>query len=85
MNAQKQAQLAGIRITGCTVHFVAEEVDAGTIIIQEAGPILTDTEDNPSERIREAEHQAFPTALELVASGTVRLGEDGHIIWNQSA
>ncbi|TSK17821.1 Trifunctional purine biosynthetic protein adenosine-3 [Bagarius yarrelli] len=111
VNAQKQALLAGVRITGCSVHFVAwvhfnsyytadintelnlmaivfylsqEEVDAGAIIVQEAVPILTsDTEDRLAERIREAEHRAFPAALELVASGAVRLGEDGHIIWNQ--
>ncbi|KAI5090165.1 trifunctional purine biosynthetic protein adenosine-3 [Silurus meridionalis] len=86
VNAQKQALLAGVRITGCSVHFVAEEVDAGAIIVQDAVPILiNDTEDSLSERIREAEHRAFPAALELVASGAVRLGEDGHIIWNQSA
>ncbi|XP_058236274.1 trifunctional purine biosynthetic protein adenosine-3 [Hemibagrus wyckioides] len=84
VNAQKQALMARVRLTGCSVHFVAEEVDAGAIIVQEAVPILTnDTEDSLSERIREAEHRAFPAALELVASGAVRLGEDGHIIWNQ--
>lgn len=61
-------------------------MDAGAIIVQEAVPILTnDTEDSLSARIRGAEHRAFPTALELAASGAVRLGEDGHIIWNQSA
>lgn len=59
-----------------------EEVDAGAIIAQEAVPVLVgDTEDSLSDRIREAEHRAFPTALELVASGTVRLGSDGHIEW----
>ncbi|XP_028256062.1 trifunctional purine biosynthetic protein adenosine-3 isoform X2 [Parambassis ranga] len=82
VNAQKQALQAGVRVAGCTVHFVAEEVDAGAIIEQVAVPVLSgDTEESLSERIREAEHRAFPAAMELVASGAVRLGEDGHIIW----
>ncbi|KAL7845882.1 hypothetical protein AOLI_G00240740 [Acnodon oligacanthus] len=86
VNAQKQALLAGARVSGCTVHFVAEEVDAGAIIAQEAVPVLmNDTEESLSERILEAEHRAFPAALELVASGAVRLGEDGRIMWNKSA
>uniref|UniRef100_A0AAR2KY40 Trifunctional purine biosynthetic protein adenosine-3 n=1 Tax=Pygocentrus nattereri TaxID=42514 RepID=A0AAR2KY40_PYGNA len=86
VNAQKQALLAGARVSGCTVHFVAEEVDAGAIIVQEPVPVLmNDTEESLSARILEAEHQAFPAALELVASGVVRLGEDGRIMWNQSA
>uniref|UniRef100_A0A4W5MJD1 Trifunctional purine biosynthetic protein adenosine-3 n=1 Tax=Hucho hucho TaxID=62062 RepID=A0A4W5MJD1_9TELE len=83
VNAQKQALQAGARVTGCTVHFVAEEVDAGAIIAQEAVPVLmNDTEESLSDRIREAEHRAFPAALELVAGGGVRLGDDGRIIWN---
>ncbi|XP_051982380.1 trifunctional purine biosynthetic protein adenosine-3-like [Xyrauchen texanus] len=85
VNAQKQALQAGVRVTGCTVHFVAEEVDAGAIIVQEAVPILVnDTEDGLSERIREAEHRAFPAALELVASGSVKMRDDGRIMWSQS-
>uniref|UniRef100_A0A3Q3L4C8 Trifunctional purine biosynthetic protein adenosine-3 n=2 Tax=Mastacembelus armatus TaxID=205130 RepID=A0A3Q3L4C8_9TELE len=82
VNAQKQALQAGVRVSGCTVHFVAEEVDAGAIIVQEAVPVLPDdTEESLCDRIRQAEHRAFPGALELVASGAVRLGEDGHILW----
>lgn len=62
--------------------FVQEEVDAGAIIAQEAVPVVAgDTEESLSERIREAEHRAFPTAMELVASGAVRLEDDGHITW----
>uniref|UniRef100_A0A8C1UES0 Phosphoribosylglycinamide formyltransferase n=1 Tax=Cyprinus carpio TaxID=7962 RepID=A0A8C1UES0_CYPCA len=86
VNAQKQALQAGVRLTGCTVHFVAEEVDAGAIVVQEAVPILvTDTEDSLSERIREAEHRAFPAALELVCSGAAKLRDDGRIVWSHSA
>ncbi|XP_047211318.1 trifunctional purine biosynthetic protein adenosine-3 isoform X2 [Girardinichthys multiradiatus] len=86
VNAQKQALQAGVRVTGCTVHFVAEEVDAGAIIVQEAVPVeVGDSEESLSDRIREAEHRAFPTAMELVASGAVQLGEDGHIVWKQQS
>ncbi|XP_043928884.1 trifunctional purine biosynthetic protein adenosine-3 [Protopterus annectens] len=77
VNAHKQVLQAGVRLTGCTVHFVAEEVDAGAIIVQEAVPVKAgDTEETLSERVKEAEHRAYPAALELVASGAVRLGED---------
>uniref|UniRef100_A0A673C4K2 Trifunctional purine biosynthetic protein adenosine-3 n=1 Tax=Sphaeramia orbicularis TaxID=375764 RepID=A0A673C4K2_9TELE len=83
VNAQRQALQAGVRISGCTVHFVAEEVDAGAIIVQEAVPVLRgDTEDTLSDRIKGAEHRAYPEAVELVSSGSVRLGEDGRIIWD---
>ncbi|XP_030635797.1 trifunctional purine biosynthetic protein adenosine-3 [Chanos chanos] len=83
VNAQRQALQAGARVSGCTVHFVAEEVDAGAIIVQEAVPVLiNDTEESLSDRIREAEHKAFPAALELVASAAVRLGDDGRIVWS---
>ncbi|XP_062417482.1 trifunctional purine biosynthetic protein adenosine-3 [Pungitius pungitius] len=86
VNAQKQALQAGVRVTGCTVHFVAEEVDAGAIIVQEAVSVRAgDTEESLSDRIREAEHRAFPAALELVASGAVRLREDGRIVWEPSS
>ncbi|XP_053708234.1 trifunctional purine biosynthetic protein adenosine-3 isoform X1 [Synchiropus splendidus] len=86
VNAQKQALQARVRVSGCTVHFVAEEVDAGAIIAQEAVPVLaTDTEESLCDRIREAEHRAFPAALELVASGEVQLGQDGHIVWRSSS
>ncbi|KAK5847514.1 hypothetical protein PBY51_016635 [Eleginops maclovinus] len=86
VNAQKQALQTGVRVSGCTVHFVAEEVDAGAIIVQEAVPVLSgDSEESLCDRIREAEHRAFPVALDLVASGTVRLGEDGHILWKSNS
>lgn len=69
-------------LTGRLLFFTQEEVDAGAIIAQEAVPVVAgDTEESLSERIREAEHQAFPTAMELVASGAVRLEADGHISW----
>ncbi|NXR71332.1 PUR2 protein, partial [Pycnonotus jocosus] len=81
-HAHKLVLQAGVRVTGCTVHFVAEEVDAGAIIFQEAVPVkLGDTEATLAERVKEAEHRAFPAALQLVASGAVRVGEAGKICW----
>lgn len=57
-------------------------MDAGAIVVQEAVPVLPgDTEETLSERIREAEHRAFPAAMELVSSGSVKLGGDGQILW----
>ncbi|KAM6224032.1 trifunctional purine biosynthetic protein adenosine-3-like [Rhynchocyon petersi] len=81
-NAHEQALESGVTITGCTVHFVAEDVDAGQIILQEAVPVKRgDTVATLSERVKLAEHKIFPTALQLVASGTVCLGENGKICW----
>ncbi|XP_068274870.1 trifunctional purine biosynthetic protein adenosine-3 [Nyctibius grandis] len=81
-NAHKMVLQAGVRVTGCTVHFVAEEVDAGAIIFQEAVPVkIGDTVETLSERVKEAEHRAFPAALQLVASGAVQVGEAGKIYW----
>ncbi|KAG8136555.1 hypothetical protein E2320_005124 [Naja naja] len=82
-NAHKLVLEAGVRVTGCTVHFVAEEVDAGAIIFQEAVPVqIGDTEKTLSERVKGAEHKAFPAAMQLVASGAVQLGRDGKLCWN---
>ncbi|KAM7322302.1 hypothetical protein ACRRTK_019143 [Alexandromys fortis] len=81
-NAHEQVLEAGVTVTGCTVHFVAEDVDAGQIILQEAVPVKRgDTVATLSERVKVAEHKIFPAALQLVASGAVRPGEDGKVHW----
>jgi phosphoribosylglycinamide formyltransferase-1 len=65
---------AGVRITGCTVHFVAPELDSGPIIAQAAVPVLAgDCEDSIAARTLEAEHKLYPLALQLLAEGRVRL------------
>ncbi|XP_040283811.1 trifunctional purine biosynthetic protein adenosine-3-like isoform X1 [Bufo bufo] len=82
-HAHKLVLDAGVRVSGCTVHFVAEEVDAGAIICQVPVPVkFGDTVDTLSERVKEAEHRAFPEAMQLVASGGAKLGEDGKICWS---
>lgn len=65
---------AGVKIAGCTVHFVVPEVDSGPIVAQAAVPVLeTDTAEQLAARILSAEHKAYPYALALVASGAARL------------
>ena len=59
-----------------------EEVDAGGIIVQEAVPVLAhDTVEALQERVKTVEHKAFPKAMELFASGKVRLGKNGKVEW----
>jgi len=82
MNAHEQVLESGVRLTGCTVHFVEEEVDAGGIIVQESVPVLLDdTTESLQERVKTVEHKAFPKAMELIASGKVRLGANGKVEW----
>jgi phosphoribosylglycinamide formyltransferase-1 len=74
---QTEALAAGVKISGCTVHFVTEEVDAGPIILQAAVPVYDDdTVDSLSARILEQEHRLLPEALKLVTAGRV-IVEDG--------
>ena len=67
-NVQKQAIDAGVRIAGCTVHFVISELDAGPVIAQAAVPVLKqDTPASLSARILQQENHIYPLALELIA------------------
>jgi phosphoribosylglycinamide formyltransferase-1 len=69
LHAQRQALEAGVKWTGCTVHFVDETLDGGPIIAQRAVPILEDdTEDTLSSRILQQEHELYPEALARVLS-----------------
>jgi len=84
MHAYRQALEAGVRITGCTVHFVTAELDAGPIILQESVQIeVGDNEEILQERGKLVEHKTYPRALELVARGRAVLSSDEkRIIWN---
>jgi phosphoribosylglycinamide formyltransferase-1 len=74
LHPHKQALDAGVRISGCTVHFVTPELDAGPIIAQAAVPVAEgDTPDTLAARIVAVEHQLYPHALRLVAIGAARL------------
>lgn len=77
------SSLPPLSVYSILIFFFQEEVDAGAIIFQEAVPVeIGDTEETLSERVKEAEHRAFPAALQLVASKAVCLGESGKITWN---
>ncbi len=66
LHAQGQAVRYGVKVAGCTVHFVTEDMDAGPVIIQRVVPVFdTDDEDILADRILVEEHLAFPEAIRL--------------------
>jgi len=77
LETHERVLAAGVRITGCTVHFVRPEMDEGPIIAQAAVPVVsTDTPETLAARVLAAEHRIYPSALALVASGrAVCVGE----------
>jgi phosphoribosylglycinamide formyltransferase-1 len=78
LRAQRQALRAGVKISGCTVHFVDEGVDTGPIVLQAAVPVEpNDTEETLAARILEQEHRIYPEALRQLAEGRVRV--DGRV------
>lgn len=82
VDAQKQAIDYGVRVSGCTVHFVDENLDAGPIIVQRAVEVRDDDDaDSLSERILEQEHQAYVEALAKLATKTWRV-EGRRVIWS---
>ena len=70
LEAQEQAFAYGVKVTGCTVHFVDEELDHGPIIVQRAVPVLDiDNEHSLAARILEQEHIAYSEAIKIVLEG----------------
>ena len=70
LHTHEQAIAAGVKIAGCTVHFVRAEMDAGPIIAQAAVPVLSsDTSETLAARILKVEHRVYSAALRLVAAG----------------
>src|ERR1700730_15454022 len=77
LHPQRQALAAGVRFSGCTVHFVRPEVDAGPIIAQAVVPIRPgDDEARLAARILAVEHRLYPLAVRLIAEGRVRVVAD---------
>jgi phosphoribosylglycinamide formyltransferase-1 len=86
LDTHARALAAGVRVAGCTVHFVRAEMDNGPIIVQAAVPVLPeDDEDRLASRVLAAEHRAYPLALALVASGRVRVDGDKAMVSGQAA
>lgn len=74
LHAQAQALNYGVKISGCTVHFVDDGMDTGPIILQAAVPVLdTDSEEILSERILKFEHKIYSMALDLISRGKVKI------------
>ena len=79
LHPHRQALDAGVKVSGCTVHFVTPEMDSGPIVAQAAVPVLDgDTPERLADRILAAEHRLYPQALALVASGRAWI-EDGRV------
>ena len=74
LNSHARALEAGMRIHGCSVHFVTAEMDGGPIIAQAAVPVMPgDDEEKLAARVLGVEHQLYPLALRLVAEGKARM------------
>jgi len=74
LEAQEQAFAYGVKVSGCTVHFVDEELDHGAIIVQKTVPVLdSDDEHTLAERILEHEHIAYTEAINIVLSGRFKV------------
>ncbi|HEX2522837.1 MAG TPA: phosphoribosylglycinamide formyltransferase [Terriglobia bacterium] len=83
VDAQRQALEYGVKVSGCTVHFVDEGLDSGPIILQAVVPVLDgDTEESLSARILEQEHQIYSKAIQHVLDGQIRI--DGRRVLDAS-
>lgn len=80
LHAQKQAFEYGVKVAGCTVHFVDEGLDSGPIILQKCVPVLSgDTEETLTARILEQEHIIYPEAVRLFTEGKLKI-EDRNVV-----
>jgi phosphoribosylglycinamide formyltransferase-1 len=81
IRVHRQALDAGVKVSGCTVHFIVPTLDSGPIIAQAAVPVLAgDTPESLAARILIEEHRIYPEALRLVAEGKVKL-ENGKAVF----
>jgi len=84
LEAWKQALEAGVKVTGCTVHFVDAGVDSGPIIGQQTVPVLDgDTTDTLHQRIHAAEHDLYPKCVAALAGGDISV-KGRRVLWRKS-
>ncbi|MCK8781592.1 phosphoribosylglycinamide formyltransferase [Rhizobium sp. NTR19] len=80
LHTHQRALDSGMKIAGCTVHFVTEGMDEGPIVAQAAVPVMPgDTADSLAARVLTVEHKLYPLALQLLADGKARM-EDGRVV-----
>ncbi len=80
LRTHRQALQAGVKIHGCTVHFVTPQVDQGPIVVQAAVPVLPDdTEETLAARVLEQEHRIYPLAVRWFAEGRLSV-RDGRVL-----
>ena len=80
LHTHRRALEAGVRIHGCSVHFVTAQLDTGPVIIQAAVPVLpADDEETLAARVLEQEHRIYPQALHWLANGRVSLDAKGRV------
>ena len=85
LHTHQRALDAGVRVHGCTVHFVTPGLDSGPIIIQAAIPVLaTDDETTLAARVLAEEHRVFPQAIRWLCDGRVQLAADGKVCYSGS-
>jgi phosphoribosylglycinamide formyltransferase-1 len=85
LEAWKQALDYGVKVTGCTVHFVDQGVDSGPIIAQETVPVLEgDTAATLHERIQQAERRIYPRVIASLARGEIQI-KGRQTIWQRCA
>jgi len=81
IDAHAQAIATGVKLSGCTVHIVRPEMDAGPILVQAAVPVLPgDDEDTLAARILTVEHRCYPLAVRLIAEGRVTIDGERTVI-----
>lgn len=80
LNTHQKALQDGVKIHGCTVHFVTPRLDHGPIIIQAAVPVLPeDTAETLAARVLAQEHRVYPQAVRWLCLDKIRLSRDGHV------
>lgn len=84
VHTHRRALEEGVRVHGCTVHFVVPELDAGPIIAQAAVPVIPgDTEESLAARVIVQEHLLYPQALRMICDGSARL-EGGRVVFSET-